>query len=83
MVRSNLIARRSGPGDAGPSGVRRTLAGDFESPAEVIASQLSDDDKRAILQIWLEDLARQPQDDQTKELRQQVAAALAGLGAAG
>ena len=79
MVRSNLIARRSGPGDAGRG--RRKLAGDFESPAEVIASQLSDDDKRAILQTWLEDLARQPQDDQTKELRHQVAAALAGLGA--
>jgi hypothetical protein len=83
MVRSNLIARRSGPGDAGPSGVRRKLAGDFESPAEVIASELSHDDKRAILQVWLEDLVRQPQDDQTTELRRQVAAALAGLDGAG
>ena len=73
-----MIARRSG---RATPGLEEKLAGDFESLAEVIASQLSDDDKRAILQTWLEDLARQPQDDQTKELRHQVAAALAGLGA--
>ena len=80
MVRSNLIARRSGPSDAGPSGVRRRLAGDFESPAEVIASELSLEDKRAILRVWLVDLGRQQQDGQTEALRREVAAALAGLG---
>jgi hypothetical protein len=79
MVRSNLIARRSGPSDAGPSGVRRKLAGDFESPAEVVASELSFEDKRAILRLWLEDLDRQPEDEQAKALGRQVAAALAGL----
>jgi hypothetical protein len=79
MVRSNLIARRSGPSDAGPSGVRRKLAGDFESPAEVVASELSFEDKRAILLLWLEDLDRQPEDEQAKALGRQVAAALAGL----
>ena len=80
MVRSNLIARRSGPSDAGPSGVRRRLAGDFESPPEVIASELSLEDKRAILRVWLVDLGRQQQDGQTEALRREVAAALAGLG---
>ena len=80
MVRSNLIARRSGPSDAGPSGVRRRIAGDFESPAEVIASELSLEDKRAILRVWLVDLGRQQQDGQTEALRREVAAALAGLG---
>lgn len=80
MVRSNLVATRSGPRDAGASGVRRKLSGDFESPAEVLASELSSDDKREILLVWLGDLSRQPQDDQTKELRRQVSDALAGLG---
>jgi hypothetical protein len=79
MVRSSLIARRSGPREAGPSGVRRELAGDFESPAEVIALELDLDDKRAILRVWLDDLARQPQDERARELRRQVADALAGL----
>jgi hypothetical protein len=79
MVRSNLVARRSGPSDAGPSGVRRKLAGDFESPAEVIGSELSLEDKRAILRVWLKDLDRQQEDEQTKALRREVGAALASL----
>lgn len=45
-----------------PSHPGLALSGDFDTPAAVIASNLTDDDKLEILKQWREDLKNAPAD---------------------
>jgi hypothetical protein len=60
--------------------VEKRLSGDFGSPLEVMADvALTNEKKRAILMVWLDDLGSQPDSTETRGLRESIHAALASL----
>ena len=60
--------------------IEKRLSGDMGSPLELMLSQgLEADQKRAILEVWLGDLASQPDSTETRDLRASVMEALASL----
>lgn len=60
--------------------VEKRLSGDFSTPVEVMADPALDrNQKRAILQVWLDDLEAQPESIETASIRDSVRSALADL----
>jgi hypothetical protein len=60
--------------------VEKRLSGDFGSPLEVMADvALTNEKKRAILMVWLDDLGSPPDSSETRGLRESIHAALASL----
>jgi hypothetical protein len=60
--------------------VEKRLSGDFGSPLEVMAADaLSVEQKRQILKVWLGDLKRQPESEETHGVRQSILEAMASL----
>lgn len=60
--------------------VEKRLSGDFGSPLEVMAARsLTVEQKRQILEVWLGDLKKQPDSDETRGIRQSILEAMASL----
>jgi len=60
--------------------VEKRLSGDFGSPLEVLAARaLTFEQKRQILEVWLGDLKKQPDSEETRGIRQSILEAMASL----
>ncbi len=60
--------------------VEKRLLGDFGSPLELMASNaLTPDQKRQVLEVWLQDLEAQPDGAAKRELHDSIWEALASL----
>lgn len=72
-----MSTRRDPKDDPAHIPIEKRLSGDFGSPLELMATQdLKPDQKRAILEVWLEDIDGQPDSTETRELRASVREAL-------
>lgn len=60
--------------------VEKRFSGDFGSPLELMSTNdLDPDQKRAVLEVWLQDLDAQPDSPETRQLRTSVWEALNSL----
>ena len=75
-----MTSRRDPRRDAEHFPVQKRLSGDFGSPLELMASKdLTSDQKRQVLEVWLQDLEAQPESDGKRDLHAAIWEALASL----
>lgn len=60
--------------------VEKRLSGDFGTPLEVLSARnLTAEQKRAILEVWLRDLDAQPESSETRQIRASIHEAIYSL----
>jgi hypothetical protein len=77
-----MRSRRAPEDDATHVPVEKRLSGDFGSPLELMTSKdLSPEQKRHVLEVWLQDLEAQPESAEKRELHAAIWEALTSLDA--